>query len=191
MWCGSMLGLVNPLIIRLIFDDAIPQRSTNLLLFCGLMLIVMPILIGLISAGQTYLSTFVGQRVIRDFRNRLYIHLQKMSLRFFTSMKTGEIQSRLANDVGGLQSVVTDTLTRIIMSVSVVLCTIFAMFYISPLLSYIILCLLPFSLWITYKVGRIGRSIQKDTQKQMASLTAFMQETLSVSGILLMKTFGR
>ncbi|WP_235932533.1 ABC transporter ATP-binding protein [Dictyobacter arantiisoli] len=188
---NSILGLVNPLIIRLIFDNAIPQRSTNLLFFCGITLVVMPIFIGFISTGQTYLSTYVGQRVIRDFRNRLYLHLQSMSLRFFTSMKTGEIQSRLANDVGGVQSVVTDTLTRIITSVSVVLSTIFAMFYISWLLSLITLSLLPLSIWITYKVGYTGRNIQKNTQKQLATLTAFMQETLSVSGILLMKIFGR
>jgi len=187
----TVLGLVNPLLIKFIFDDAItPKRLDLLLLFVSIM-IVTPIVTGLIGVGQTYLNNVVGQNVMRDFRNRLYEHLQSMSLRFFTATRTGEIQSRLSNDVGGVQSVVTDTATSIVSNVSTFVSTLIAMLIISPLLTLVSLGVLPIFLLITYKVGNVRRSTSKDTQKSLASLTAIMQETLSVSGILLMKTFGR
>src|SRR6266567_5206471 len=128
---------------------------------------------------------------MRDFRNKLYAHLQSMSLRFFTATRTGEIQSRLSNDVGGVEGVVTNTATSVVSNISTVLSTIIAMLYLSPLLTLISLGLLPIFLWITYKVGNVRRTTSKETQKSLASLTAIMQETLSVSGILLIKTFGR
>jgi ATP-binding cassette subfamily B protein len=128
---------------------------------------------------------------MRDFRNKLHEHLQSMSLRFFTSTRTGEIQSRLSNDVGGVQAVVTNTATSIVSNLSTVISTIIAMLFISPLLTLISLGLLPIFLWITYKIGNVRRTTSKETQESMASLTAMMQETLSVSGILLTKTFGR
>src|SRR6266852_5238342 len=152
---------------------------------------VMPVVTGIIGVGQTYLNNVIGQNVMRDFRNKLYTHLQSLSLRFFTSTRTGEIQSRLSNDFGGVQGVVTNTATSIVSNVSTVLSTIIAMALISPLLTLVSLGLLPFFLWITYKVGNVRRTTSKETQKSLASLTAMMQETLSVSGILLTKTFGR
>ncbi len=187
----TVLGLVNPLLIKYIFDDAIaPKRTDLLLLFVGLM-IVTPIITGIIGVGQTYLNNVVGQNVMRDFRNRLYAHLQSMSLRFFTGTRTGEIQSRLSNDVGGVQGVVTDTATSIVSNVSTFISTLIAMLILSPLLTLVSLGVLPIFLWITYKVGNVRRSTSKETQKSLASLTSMMQETLSVSGILLIKTFGR
>jgi len=114
-----------------------------------------------------------------------------MSLRFFTATRTGEIQSRLSNDVGGVQGVVTNTATSIVSNISTAISTIVAMIFISPLLTLISLGMLPIFLWITYKVGNVRRLTSKETQESMASLTAMMQETLSVSGILLIKTFGR
>src|SRR6266567_2035810 len=128
---------------------------------------------------------------MRDFRNKLYRHLQSMSMRFFTSTRTGEIQSRLSNDVGGVQGVVTETATSVVSNISTVVSTVIAMFILSPVLTLISLGLLPIFLWITYKVGNVRRATSKETQQSMASLTAMMQETLSVSGILLIKTFGR
>jgi ATP-binding cassette subfamily B protein len=187
----TVLGLVNPLLIRYIFDDAIGKRNLNLLIILVSIMFVMPIITGIIGVGQTYLNNTIGQRVMRDFRNNLYNHLQSMSLRFFTATRTGEIQSRLSNDVGGVQSVVTDTATSVVSNVSTAVSTIIAMIFISPLLTAISLGLLPLFLWITYKVGNVRRSTSKETQKSLASLTAMMQETLSVSGILLIKTFGR
>src|SRR5579863_9476569 len=187
----SVLGLVNPLLIRAIFDDAIGKHNLNLLLIYVGIMIATPIITGIVGVGQTYLNNVVGQQVMRDFRNKLYNHLQSMSLRFFTATRTGEIQSRLSNDVGGVQNVVTDTATSVVSNVSTALSTIIAMLYISPLLTLISLGLLPVFLWITYKVGNVRRTTSKQTQQSLASLTSMMQETLSVSGILLIKTFGR
>ncbi len=187
----TVLGLVNPLLIRFIFDDAIGKRNLNLLIIFVSIMFVMPIITGIIGVGQTYLNNTIGQRVMRDFRNNLYNHLQSMSLRFFTATRTGEIQSRLSNDVGGVQSVVTDTATSVVSNISTAVSTIIAMIFISPLLTLVSLGLLPVFLWITYKVGNVRRTTSKETQKSLASLTAMMQETLSVSGILLIKTFGR
>src|SRR6266436_6534244 len=173
----TVLGLVNPLLIRYIFDDAIGKSNLNLLIILVSIMIVTPIVTGLIGVGQTFLNNIIGQNVMRDFRNKLYEHLQSLSLRFFTSTRTGEIQSRLSNDVGGVQAVVTNTATSIVSNISTALSTIIAMLFISPPLTLISLGLLPIFLWITYKIGNVRR---------MTS-----QETLSVSGILLTKTFGR
>ncbi len=187
----TVLGLINPLLISAIFDYAIGGRNIRLLIILVLIMFITPIVTGIIGVGQTYLNNVIGQRVMRDFRNRLYNHLQSMTLRFFTSTRTGEIQSRLSNDVGGVQNVVTDTATSVVSNISTALSTIIAMLFISPLLTLISLGLLPIFLWITYKVGNVRRITSKETQQSMASLTAMMQETLSVSGILLIKTFGR
>src|ERR1700682_4559775 len=187
----TVLGLVNPLMIRFIFDDAIGKRNLNLLLILVGIMFIMPVITGIIGVGQTYLNNVIGQKVMRDFRNRLYNHLQSMTLRFFTSTRTGEIQSRLSNDVGGVQNVVTDTATSVVSNISTALSTIIAMLFLSPLLTLISLGLLPLFLWITYKVGNVRRVTSKATQQSLASLTAMMQETLSVSGILLIKTFAR
>ncbi|HET8912466.1 MAG TPA: ABC transporter ATP-binding protein [Ktedonobacteraceae bacterium] len=187
----TLLGLINPLMISYIFDDAIGGRNQNLLITLVGIMIITPVVSGIIGVGQTYLNNTIGQGVMRDFRNRLYDHLQKMSLRFFTGTRTGEIQSRLSNDVGGVQNVVTNTATSIVSNISTVISTIIAMLYLSPILTLVSLGLMPLFLWITYRVGNVRRATSKDTQKSLASLTAMMQETLSVSGILLTKTFGR
>jgi ATP-binding cassette subfamily B protein len=187
----TILGLVNPLLIQRIFDDAIGPHNISRLVFYVIIMIVTPIISGLIGVYQSYLNNAVGQNVMRDFRNRLYSHLQSMSLRFFTATRTGEIQSRLSNDVGGVQGVVTNTAASIVSNIATVLSTVIAMLILSPLLTLISLGLLPLFLWFTYKVGNVRRITSKETQKSMASLTAMMQETLSVSGILLIKTFGR
>jgi len=181
------LGLVNPLMIRDIFDNAIGKRNVQRLAIDVAIMVVTPVVTGLIGVWQTYLNNVIGQSVMRDFRNKLYTHLQSMSLRFFTGTRTGEIQSRLSNDVNGVEGVVTDTASGIVSNVSTVVSTIIAMLILSPLLTLISLCMLPLFLWITVKVGEVRRQTSKETQKSMAALTAMMQETLSVSGILLMK----
>src|SRR5207302_1663230 len=159
----TVLGLVNPLLIRVVFDDAIGKRNLNLLIIVVSIMFVMPIITGIIGVGQTYLNNIIGQRVMRDFRNKLYHHLQSMSLSFFTSAKTGEIQSRLSNDVGGVENVVTNTATSVVSNISTALSTIIAMLFISPLLTLISLGLLPLFLWITYKVGNVRRVTSKET----------------------------
>src|SRR5260221_6660498 len=187
----TVLGLINPLLISAIFDNAIGGRNLRLLVTLVIIMFIPPVVTGIIGVGQTYLNNVIGQKVMRDFRNKLYNRVQSMSLRFFTSTRTGEIQSRLSNDVGGVQNVVTDTATSVVSNISTALSTIIAMLFLSPLLTLISLGLLPLFLWITYKVGNVRRVTSKATQQSLASLTSMMQETLSVSGILLIKTFGR
>ncbi|MGZ4137691.1 MAG: ABC transporter ATP-binding protein, partial [Actinomycetota bacterium] len=144
-----------------------------------------------IGIGQTYLANLVGLRVMQDLRNSLYQHLQAMPLRFFTVTRTGEIQSRLANDVGGVQTVVTDTASSVLSNVVVIISTLIAMLVLSWQLTVLSLFLLPVFVWLTFKVGRARREVAMKTQQTLADLTAITEETLSVSGILLGKAFGR
>ncbi len=198
----SGLGVVNPLLIKAVFDNALfgnppgtcaggpcPDMS-NLYLYAGLM-IAIPIVTAVIGIGQTYLANLVGLRVMQDLRNQLYTHLQFMPLRFFTTTRTGEIQSRLANDVGGVQSVVTDTASSVLSNVVVIISTLIAMTFISWQLTLLSLSLMPLFLWLTVKVGRARREVATSTAKTYADLTSVTEETLSVSGILLSKAFGR
>ena len=187
----SLLGLINPLLLKLLIDEAIPSQSwAELNLFVALMIIV-PIVSGLIGVGQSYWNNVVGQRVMQDLRNALYAHLQKMPLRFFAETRTGEIQSRLANDVGGVQGVVTDTASSVVSNVIITVTTIIAMLFLSWQLTLLSLIVLPFFMWLTYRVGKVRRSISTETQETMADVSSITQETLSVSGILLSKTFGQ
>ncbi|MEX0754398.1 MAG: ABC transporter ATP-binding protein [Actinomycetota bacterium] len=198
----AVLGVINPLLIARIFDTALfgnpvgncsGESCPNLPLlyvYVGMM-IAIPIVSGIVGIGQTYLANLVGLQVMQDLRNALYSHLQFMPLRFFTTTRTGEIQSRLANDVGGVQTVVTDTASSILSNTVVIISTLIAMFVLSWQLTVLSLFMLPFFLWLTYKVGRARREVAVNTQKTLADLTAVTEETLSVSGILLSKAFGR
>jgi len=187
----SLLGLINPILLKLLIDDAIPHLDWGRLnLYVGLMILV-PIVSGLIGVGQSYLNNSIGQNVMQDLRGALYAHLQRMPLRFFTETKTGEIQSRLANDVGGVQGVVTDTAASVASNLAVVIGTIVAMVIIDWRLTALSLGMLPFFMYLTYRVGKIRRTISTHTQEALAALSATTQETLSVSGILLTKTFGQ
>ncbi len=187
----TALGLLNPLLIRVVIDTALPTKNVSLLLFLVTLMVIAPMVMGVVTVWQTYLSNSVGQRVVGDFRNSLYRHLQKLSLRFFTTTPIGDIQSRLTNDIGSTQSVITDTITRLLTNISTVLSTIIAMLYLSPLLTLITLGLLPFFLLITYRIGTAGRALRNQTQQSLAALSALTQETLSVSGVLVTKSFGR
>ena len=137
------------------------------------------------------MANLVGLRVMQDLRNALYSHLQFMPLRFFTTTRTGEIQSRIANDVGGVQSVVTDTASSVLANVVTIISTLAAMIWLSVPLTVLSLALLPLFLWLTVKVGRARRDVATSTQRTLADLSAITEETLSVSGILLSKSFGR
>jgi ATP-binding cassette subfamily B protein len=197
------LGVINPLLIGYIFDNGLfgtgsPAMCSGapcpdmhiVFLGCALMIIT-PIITGGLGIFQSYYANFVGLRVMQDLRNALYTHLQHMPLRFFTSTRTGEIQSRVSNDVGGVQTVVTDTASSILANVVVIISTLIAMLVTSVVLTLVSLCLLPFFLWLTVKVGRARREVAATTQKTMADMTSVTEETLSVSGILLSKAFGR
>ena len=187
----SLIGLANPYLLKLLIDEAIPRQDFGLLnLYVGLM-IGLPIVTGLIGIGQTYLNNVIGQHVMQDLRAALYSHLQRMPLRFFTETRTGEIQSRLANDVGGVQSVVTDTASSVTSNVAIALSTVVAMFLIDWRLTVLSLGLLPFFMYLTFRVGRVRREVSTETQKSLAEMSALTEETLSVSGMLLSKTFGQ
>src|SRR5919109_2753239 len=190
----SGLGIVNPLLIQVVFDDALfvsggPDLSL-LYLLVGVM-IAIPLVTGVMGVGQTYLTNFVGNRVMQDLRDRLYAHLQSMPLAFFTGTRTGEIQSRLANDVGGVQTVVTSTASSILSNVVTVSSSLVAMAVLSWQLTVVSLILVPLFVFLTWRVGRVRRAVTAETQESMAEMSAITQETLSVSGILLSKVFER
>ncbi len=187
----SFLGVINPILLKLLIDDAIPHLDfARLNLYVGLMILI-PVVSSLIGVGQSYLNNKIGQSVMRDLRHALYSHLQAMPLRFFTETRTGEIQSRLSNDVGGIQSVVTDTAASITSNVAVVASTIVAMVIIDWRLTILSLAMLPVFAFVANRVGKIRRAASTETQKSLAEMSAATEETLSVSGILLSKTFGQ
>ena len=185
------LGVVNPYLLQVVIDDAIPDRNLNLLYLLVALMIALPIVSGLIGVGQSYLNNTVGQSVMRDLRVRLYSHLQRQSLRFFTATRTGEIQSRISNDVNGVQQVVTNTASSVVSNIATVASTLVIMFIIDVRLTLLSLVLTPVFSIITRRVGKMRREISTQTQKRLADMTATTQETLSVSGVLLTKTFGR
>src|SRR2546421_5080763 len=189
----SGIGVANPILSKLVFDRALTFPHVHLRLLYELVGLMVGIAIvqTLIGVGQTYLTTVVGQRVMQDLRNRLYEHLQSMSLRFFTATRTGEIQSRLQNDVGGVQSVVTNTASSILSNVVIIISSLIAMAVLSWQLTVLSLFLIPAFVYMTYRVGRIRRQISKETQESLAEMSALTEETLSVSGILLAKVFDR
>ena len=146
---------------------------------------------GIMGVIQTYMTNHVGQSVMRDLRDSVYAHLQGMSLGFFTSTRTGEIQSRISNDVGGIQAVVTSTLTDTLSNTVIFLSTLVAMLILSWQLTIVAVATVPFFFALTKYVGKKRRAVTSEAQRSMAEVTAITQETLSVSGIMLAKLFGR
>ena len=185
------LGMVAPFLLREILDTAIPRADTALLTVLVAGMIAIAVATGVLGVGQTWLSNVVGQRVMHDLRSAVYRHLQRLSLAFFTRTRTGEVQSRIANDIGGVQSVVTNTATSIVANVTTVLATVVAMFLLDWRLAAFSLALLPFFVWLTRRVGRERKKIAAERQGRMADMSALVEESLSVSGILLGKTMGR
>jgi ATP-binding cassette subfamily B protein len=188
---ASTTGLVSPLLVRSIIDRALPHHDTRLLaLLCAGMLTV-TVLSGIIDTGQTWLSTRVGQEMMFALRVRLYTHLQRMSLRFYTDTRSGEILSRVTSDVTGVQDLVTNTASDILNNFVVVLTTITMMLFMDWRLTLICLAMCPVFVIPTRRAGRLRRALSKEAQAKIADLSALLEETLSVSGTLLTKTFGR
>jgi ATP-binding cassette, subfamily B, bacterial len=185
------IGVVNPILLKLIIDNLTGPQDLGLLWLQAGLMIVIPIITSALGVWQSYLSNVVGQRVMDDLRLSLYRHLQWMPLRFFTETRTGEIQSRIANDVGGVQSVVTDTAASLLSNFATVATTVIAMLILDWRLTVLSLGLLPIFAYITYRVGKVRREVSTLTQRSMAEMSAITQESLSVSGILLSKTFGQ
>jgi ATP-binding cassette subfamily B protein len=185
------LGIVNPVMLKLIIDQGILEHKTRMLLiFVGIMVITPVISTGL-GVWQTYLNAVVGQRMMQDLRVALYSHLQSLPLRFFTKTRTGEIQSRLTNDVGGVDSVITNTATSIVSNLTRTAATLTGMAVLSWQLTLISVVMMPVFLLVTARVGEVRRRVSSDTQATLADLSAIAEETLSVSGILLSKVYGR
>jgi ATP-binding cassette subfamily B protein len=189
------LGVAPSLLTKVVFDQALfppsGHRDLHLLYILVGVMVAIPLVAAVISVGQTYLTTVVGQRVMQDLRNRLYEHLQAMSLRFFTGTRTGELQSRLQNDVGGVQNVVTNTASSVLSNIVTVLSSVVAMVALSWQLTLLSLAVVPVFVYLTWRVGRVRRRISGETQESLAELSALTEETLSVSGILLAKVFDR
>jgi ATP-binding cassette subfamily B protein len=188
---SATLGMVTPFLLRAILDDAIPHRDTRLLNVLVGGMIAIAIVTGVLGVLQTWLSNVVGQRVMHDLRAAVYRHLQRLSLAFFTRTRTGEVQSRIANDIGGVQSVVTSTATSIVSSVTTVITTIVAMFLLDWRLAAFALALLPVFVFLTRRVGAQRRKITTQRQGTLADMSTLVEESLSVSGMLLGKTMGR
>ncbi|MBX6395432.1 MAG: ABC transporter ATP-binding protein [Alicyclobacillaceae bacterium] len=188
---SSVLGLLQPLLIRGIIDHAIPERRYGLLnLLCLLMIATAAASAG-VGVLQGYLNAKIGQGVMFDLRNQLYRHLIHMPLKFFTNTKTGEIMSRVNNDVNNLQMVVSDTVANSLRNVISVVTTVATMFMLNWQLAILSLIILPLFVVPTRRVGRMNFLLRKKTQEKLADLSALMQETLGVNGILLVKTFNK
>ena len=189
------LGVVNPLLIRVVFDSALfPQEGgpdLRLLWIIAGGMAGVTVVTGGLGIFQTYHTNHVGQRVMRDLRDRLYGHLQSLSLGFFTDTRTGEIQSRIANDVGGIQNVVTSTVSNVLSNTVIVISTLVAMTILSWQLTLVAVGTVPIFFLLTKVVGERRRAVTAESQKAAAEVTAITQETLSISGIMLAKLFGR
>jgi ATP-binding cassette, subfamily B, bacterial len=187
---GAGLGMLQPFLLREVLEAIFHHRST-LLTELVLAMIAIAVFNAALSVWQTYSSNVVGQRVMHDLRAAVYGHLQRMSLAFFTRTRTGEVQSRIANDIGGLDSVVTQTATTIAQNVTTVIASIVAMCLLDWRLAAIALVFVPLFVWLTRRVGKVRRRITTEQQRRLADLSSLVSESLSVSGIMLGKTMGR
>ncbi|HEY7848097.1 MAG TPA: ABC transporter ATP-binding protein [Candidatus Limnocylindria bacterium] len=185
------IGVINPILLKLVIDNLLGPQDVGLLYMQCALMIVLPFISSGLGVWQAYLSNVVGQRVMDDLRLALYTHLQWMPLRFFTETRTGEIQSRIGNDVNGVQSVVTDTAASLLSNFATVATTVIAMLILDWRLTVLSLGMLPIFAYITYRVGKVRREVSGATQRSLAEVSAITEESLSVSGILLSKTFGQ
>ncbi|MFD8432356.1 ABC transporter ATP-binding protein [Streptomyces coelicoflavus] len=188
---SSLVSLVNPFLIREIIDVALPQGRAGLLSALALGMVVVAVANSSFNVWQTYLSAKVGQLVMHDLRTAVYSHLQRMSLAFFTRTRTGEVQSRIANDIGGMQVTVTTTATALVSDVTTVITTVTAMALLDWRLTLASLVVLPGFVWVSRHVGDELRVLTRARQRQFADLSSNVQESLSVSGIMLGHTMGR
>lgn len=188
---SSLVSVASPFLLREVLDVAIPQGRTGLLSLLALGMIAAAVVNGIFGVAQTLISTTVGQRVMHDLRIAVYDRLQRMPLAFFTRTRTGEVQSRIANDIGGMQATVTSTATSLVSNLTSVVATVVAMLALDWRLTVVSLLLLPVFVWISRRVGRERKKITSQRQKQMAAMAAMVTESLSVSGILLGRTMGR
>jgi ATP-binding cassette, subfamily B, bacterial len=191
---SAALGVIPAFLLRDLLNNVL-DKGTNMditelnLLIAGM--VAIPIVTGAIGVAQVWQSNLIGQQVMHDLRTDVYRHLQRLSLRFFTATRTGEVQSRIANDIGGVQTVVTTTATSIVSNATTVITTAIAMILLDWRLAVAAFALLPVFVLITRRVGRIRRALAATTQGSLADISTLVEESLSVSGVLLAKTMGQ
>lgn len=192
---SAVLTSIVPFLTKAVFDKALfptnGKPDLDLLFILVALMCVIPVMTALIGIGQNWLTSTVGNSAMADLRSDLFAHLQKMELAFFTATKTGAIQSRLANDVAGVRTVLTDTATTILQNTVTVTAAFISMVILSWQLTILTLVLMPLFVWIQLQVGKRRQRLAKRTQESLSEMTAITEESLSVSGILLSKVFNR
>ncbi|SDC98040.1 ATP-binding cassette, subfamily B [Nocardioides lianchengensis] len=187
---SSLVGLAQPFLVRHVIDEALPRQDVRLLLLLVTGMVGVAVATAALGVAQTWLSTTVGQQVMHRLRSDLFGHLQRQSVGFFTRTRGGEVQSRIVNDIGSMQSVVTSTATSVAANVTVVLGTAVAMVALSWRLALISLVVLPPAVVLTRQVARMRHAVTAARQARLADLHVQVEEGLSVSGVLLTKTLG-
>ena len=187
---SSTISLAQPFLIRAVIDDALPHQDVRLLLLAVTGMLAVTVASSLLGVVQTWLSTGLGQQIMHTLRTRVFDHLQRQSMDFFTRTRGGEVQSRLTNDIGAMQSVVTNTATSVAANVTTAVGTAVAMVALSWRLSLLSLLVIPPAVWLTRRVALLRREITSQQQRRLADLQTQVDEGLSVSGILLTKTLG-
>jgi ATP-binding cassette, subfamily B, bacterial len=187
---SSLITVASPFLLRAIIDTALPDKNLRLL---GLLVAGMIGIAAVSSAFgviQTWISTKVGQQVMHVLRTSVFAHLQRQSIAFFTRTRSGEVQSRINNDIGGMESVVTSTATSIAANLTTAVATAVAMVAMSWRLSLISLIVMPPAIYFSRKVARMRRAITTEQQRELANLNVSIEEGLSINGIQLAKTMG-
>lgn len=187
----SSISLISPLLYRDLIDNAIPNGDFKRLNWLALGMIAIPIINGMIGVWQRQVNATIGEGVIYDLRRALYAHMQRMSLRFFTQTRTGELMSRLNNDVIGAQNAISNTLVTIISNIVSLIATLSIMFALEWRLTLLGLAILPLFIIPARRVGRMLRGLSRKSMEYNAEMNATMNETLNISGALLVKLFGR
>jgi len=187
---SSIVGLASPFLLRAVIDTALPTQNVQLLVWLIIGMVGVAVVTSAFGVVQTWISTKVGQRVMHGLRTSVFAHLQRQSISFFTRTRTGEVQSRITNDIGGMESVVTSTATSIASNLTTVVATAAAMVALSWRLSLISLIVMPPAIYFTRKVARMRRAITTEQQRELADLNVAVEEGLSINGAQLAKTMG-
>jgi ATP-binding cassette, subfamily B, bacterial len=187
---SSVIGLASPFLLRAVIDKALPERNLHLLVWLVAAMVAVAAISSAFGVVQTWVSTKVGQQVMHELRTSVFGHLQRQSIAFFTRTRTGEVQSRIQNDIGGMEAVVTSTATSIASNLTTAVATSIAMIALSWRLSLISLAVMPPAIFLTRKVAKMRRAITAEQQRELADLNVTIEEGLSVNGVQLAKTMG-
>nr|WP_284043631.1 ABC transporter ATP-binding protein [Actinoplanes sp. M2I2] len=187
---SSIVGMASPFLLREVIDSALPDQNVRLLVWLVVGMVGVAAVTAALGVVQTWISTTIGQRVMHRLRTDVFRHLQRQSIAFFTRTRTGEVQSRITNDIGGMEAVVTSTATSIASNLTTVVATAVAMAALSWQLSLVSLLVLPPSIWLTRRVASMRRAITAQRQRELADLNVIIEEGLSIGGVQLTKTMG-